>query len=348
MPVVGVDLIAIDNCLDTAMIQFVGDSSTQNMNVDTCTHYNYTLIRTWEALDACNNRTTFQIPNDTIVACEFRDSLNRVGMPINVMDNCDPNPIVTHIDTIKSGDCQTGGIADTLLRIWRVSDVCGNFTEATQQLLLIDTLAPVFTIVPVDTMVACSEDNLIDVVIDVDIIAEDNCPTPPIISLVKDSTTRSTILDSCAFYTFTIFRTWEAVDACDNRSSYTQTIQVVDTLAPTFIVPRDTSISCDLRDSLSATGSPTMVLDDCDANPSVSFTDLVVGGDCLQGEAVDTIFRTWRAIDACWSATRYSDTVHRRYDSNACYRNRYTSLGCMFRPAATTSGRNDNTSKFSS
>ena len=313
MPVVGVDLIAIDNCLDTAMIQFVGDSSTQNMNVDTCTHYNYTLIRTWEALDACNNRTTFsqqiqvsdtiaptfQIPNDTIVACEFRDSLNRVGMPINVLDNCDANPIVTHIDSIKSGDCQAGGIADTLLRIWRVSDVCGNFTEATQQLLLIDTLAPVFTIVPVDTMVACSEDNLIDVVIDVDIIAEDNCPTPPIISLVKDSTTRSTILDSCAFYTFTIFRTWEAVDACDNRSSYTQTIQVVDTLAPTFIVPKDTLISCDLRDSLSATGSPTMVLDDCDANPSISFTDLVVGGDCLQGEAVDTIFRTWRAVDAC-------------------------------------------------
>ncbi len=313
MPVIGIGLIAIDNCLDTAMIQFLGDSTTQSSNVDTCTYYNYTLIRTWEALDACNNRTTFsqqiqvadtiaptfQIPNDTIIACEFRDSLNSVGIPFDVVDNCDANPIVTHIDNIKNGDCQVGGIADTLLRVWRVSDACGNFTEATQQLLLIDTLAPVFILVPVDTMVACSENNLIDVVIDIDIIAEDNCPTPPIISLVKDSTTRSAILDSCAFYTYTIFRTWEAVDACDNRSTYTQTIQVVDTLAPTFILPRDTLISCDLRDSLSTTGSPTVVLDDCDENPSVSFTDLVVGGDCLQGEAIDTIFRTWRVIDAC-------------------------------------------------
>ena len=313
MPVVGIDLIAIDNCLDTAMIQFVGDSSTQSMNVDTCTHYNYTLIRTWEASDACDNKTTFsqqiqvadtiaptfQIPNDTLIACEFRDSLSSTGMPFNVVDNCDANPTVTHIDNIRNGDCQAGGIADTLLRVWRVSDACGNFTEATQQLLLIDTLAPVFTIVPVDTIVACSENNLIDVIIDIDIIAEDNCPTPPTITLVKDSTTRSTILDSCAYYTYTVFRTWEAVDACDNRSNYTQTIQVIDTLAPTFIVPKDTLIRCDLKDSLSATGSPTMLLDNCDANPSISFTDLVVGGDCLQGEAVDTIFRTWRAVDAC-------------------------------------------------
>ena len=313
MPVIGVDIVAIDNCLDSAMITFVGDSTTQSIQTDTCTHYNYTLIQTWEATDACNNTRTFSqtiqvvdtiaptftLPMNAIVACEFRDSLNNTGEPTGVLDDCDNTPTITYTDTILSGNCQVGSIADTLLRTWRVSDACGNFSEAVQQLLLMDTLAPVFTIVPVDTIVQCAGDTLPLPSIGIDILAVDNCPTPPSIQFIRDSTTRSSVLDECTHYNYTVIRTWEAVDGCDNRTIYEQTIQVVDTIAPNFVLPKDTLIDCAFRDSLAITGEPTLVLDDCDATPAVSFTDLVVGGNCLQGEAVDTIIRTWQVVDAC-------------------------------------------------
>ncbi len=311
LPTIGLDLVAIDNCLDSVNIIYLGDSITQAVNLDTCTHFNYEVIRSWEASDACNNRVifsqtiqvvdtiapTFTVPPNITVACELKDRIALVGEPTSILDNCATNPITTFTDALLNGNCQVSGITDTLLRTWVVSDACGNSATAIQQILLIDTLSPVFVQLPMDTIVPC-DDSIATPNVNA-IMVMDNCDSNPAVQWLGDSTTQSSILDDCAHFNFTIFRTWETIDKCQNRNTRTQTIQVIDTEAPTFVVPPDTIISCEYRDSLSITGQPSLVQDNCDATPTASFTDLVIGGNCVTGEAIDTIMRTWQVVDAC-------------------------------------------------
>jgi len=114
--------------------------------------------------------------------------------------------------------------------------------------------------------------------------------------------------DSCQTYNYTITRIWTVTDAFNNIDSSVQIITVVDTIAPTFTIPPDLTISCEFRDSLSITGEPTNLIDNCDTLPNVSFVDLVIGGDCVGGGALDTIVRTWTVMDACGNA---SDSMQR-------------------------------------
>ena len=75
----------------------------------------------------------------------------------------------------------------------------------------------------------------------------------------------------------------------------TQLVTVEDTMKPTFIVPKDTTVNCGSTDT-SFTGVPTNVADDCDADPNLTFSDTQAAGSCT-GEF--TITRAWRLEDTC-------------------------------------------------
>ena len=79
----------------------------------------------------------------------------------------------------------------------------------------------------------------------------------------------------------------------------TLVISVVDSIAPTFTVPKDTVILCD-QDSLpSRTGMVTDTADQCTPGIQLSYRDVLVPGVC---PAIDTIYRWWRAMDRCLNA----------------------------------------------
>ncbi|PIF63100.1 gliding motility-associated C-terminal domain-containing protein [Flavobacterium sp. 11] len=86
---------------------------------------------------------------------------------------------------------------------------------------------------------------------------------------------------------YSVTRTWKAVDDCGNSSTKSQTINVQDITAPTFTVPANITINaganCIANVDPSTTGTVTNIKDTCDSNPAVSYSDT----DCF-GTADDT------------------------------------------------------------
>ena len=104
----------------------------------------------------------------------------------------------------------------------------------------------------------------------------------------------------------TITRTWTATDGCGNTASCTQTIKVVDTTPPTITCPPNVTIDC-------ATGGNTgtaTATDNCDANPSVTFSDGPASGNCPS-----TFTRTWVATDNCGNQSSCTQQISTNDDT---------------------------------
>jgi gliding motility-associated-like protein len=163
-----------------------------------------------------------------------------------------------------------------------------------------DTTAPTFT-VPADVSLECDTD-LADVLITGDVIDEaDNCSTD------LEATFTDVVADgSCANETI-ITRTWTLTDECDNTTIAIQTITLEDTTAPTFTVPADVSIECDLDvTDVSLSGDVRDVADFCSANLEATFVDTITNGDCANSSIIT---RVWTVTDDCDNATALVQTI---------------------------------------
>ncbi len=242
--------------------------------------------------------TFTNIPMDTIVACG-QVPVASVDT-ILVTDNCDTDMTITVMD---QRDTTLSSI--NITRVWMATDDCNNTVLDTQLITVIDTIAPVLTDVPNDTISTCDDIPFSFILL----TATDNCtPTDELFVDFFETADQGTHPDSCQTYNYTITRTWVVTDAFNNSDTSTQIITVVDTIAPTFALPADVTVSCELRDDLTITGQPTNLTDDCDAEPDFSFVDLVIGGDCVGTGVLDTIIRTWTVRDACGNS---SDSIQR-------------------------------------
>ena len=83
---------------------------------------------------------------------------------------------------------------------------------------------------------------------------------------------------------------WVASDCSGNSISYSQTIFVTDTLAPAFVetLPEDLVVECD---SIPEAAVLTAV-DNCDEEVTVTFTEVLVEGDCPQRYTLERSY--WR------------------------------------------------------
>ena len=107
--------------------------------------------------------------------------------------------------------------------------------ETTQVIMVEDTTAPVFTMVPEDYTAECDAEHPM-----LDAEAMDACGS----SLSLDT---DTDYNGC-FSSYTVTRTWTATDDCGNGSSATQVITIVDTTAPEFTwFPRRTAWNAPTR-----------------------------------------------------------------------------------------------------
>jgi len=238
------------------------------------------------------------IPMDTTISCE--QLVPGSSLDITATDNCDTSLTITVIET-----SDTTLSAINITRTWVAVDDCDNRDSATQMITVIDTIAPVLGAIPADTLVTCGNIPTVPLFVE----ATDNCTDSlDLVYNFEETTTQQVHPDSCQTYNYTITRTWKVTDAFNNLDSAVQLITVVDTLAPTFTMPSDIIISCEVRDDLSITGAPTNLIDNCDTLPNATFVDLVIGGDCVGGGALDTIFRTWTVMDACGNA---NDSIQR-------------------------------------
>jgi hypothetical protein len=241
------NLSASDNC----------SSSSEGITIDfnevrtdgDCTN-NYTLTRTWTATDECGNSTshvqTVTVQDTTkpvltitdpffanvengqtlVIQCRAMDKdwelPTLLDSEITISDNCG-TPTYTMTQDVLEGTCSENGYFKKIVVKIKVTDLCYNEVNLNFDILVVDTIAPVFTRIPEDVTVSCEE---IDKIFEIS--ATDECECAYISS--KDTTIAGGLYGN-----YTILRTYTAKDCCGNFSTYTQKIYVVDRSGPELI-----------------------------------------------------------------------------------------------------------------
>ncbi len=167
-PIIGVSIIAQDNCDSEVAISF-SETNTQGNNPENCGFYNYFITRIWTATDSCGNEQsavqiievrdttapTFTLPPDITINCQDVTNMGIQGFPSALSDNCDISPDSSFQDIINAGSCT---YSYSISRTWKVEDACGNFSTGTQLITVQDTAAPVLNVAPSDAIISCTSD----------------------------------------------------------------------------------------------------------------------------------------------------------------------------------------------
>ncbi|MEM9991916.1 MAG: hypothetical protein AAF738_09135, partial [Bacteroidota bacterium] len=251
---------------------------------DTCGNLT-TLTSTYTIQDTVAPVFLTTLPDTVISACALRgiDTL-----AVSVMDNCvdvrDIELLITETPNFVGDDCGT----ILLTRTYEAKDGCGNSTFLSHTITVRDEEGPEFDL-PADMTVNCGIDfndlNVLGTVSNV----SDNCPSG------NNSITYADSLSGVGG-ALVIRRFWTVTDVCENSRTKVQTINVLDSLPPAFDPPLDVDISCDDLNNLSVTGEPSMLSDNCDPAPVVTYEDIInpSAGGCTSGAG---IIRRWRIED---------------------------------------------------
>jgi hypothetical protein len=184
------------------------------------------------------------------------------------------------------------GCERTFVFSFRSIDACNNLSDGvtTTTVVVRDDTKPVFTKVPPHVTVDCNKiptkaNNCFDSTPSV----SDNCDATPTIVFVGE-----TKVDGNCPYNFDLYRTWTVTDDCNNTSTYTQNIHVIDTIKPVFQPLANEALDC---------GFPGLavrvVTDYCSPNNKIKVDYLgetVVPGSCPKAL---TYTRRWFAKDEC-------------------------------------------------
>ncbi|MEL6925495.1 MAG: gliding motility-associated C-terminal domain-containing protein, partial [Bacteroidota bacterium] len=266
------------------------------------------IYRRWVLTDPCGNEArdtqiivladlnppSFTTPADVTISCtDDETDLSITGTISNVSDDCVTiTGTASYRDSLPPvpppGCLFTGNI----IRIWSLSDACGNTAVDTQRITIQDNVPPDFTL-PADVTISCEED-ITDLGItgttsgNIDLCG--NTATPA----YADSTAN---VDPCG--DLVVIRTWSVSDACGSILLGTQSISVVDTIAPSFTPPADVTLECTQNyTDLTLTGNATVGGDNCSGiNGTITYADVFQPNVPCPG--ANTITRTWTLQDSC-------------------------------------------------
>lgn len=278
---------ASDNCDDNVAV-----TANQSVVGSGC---EFTIIRTWIASDDCGNTTIasqsitvedttapefVNVPAEQTVECSMLDAL---PYP-DVVDDCGATVTITHEDVVLGTGC-----AYDIERTYTATDLCGHTATASTLIHVEDNTPPMIVGVPMNTYADCS-----NIPNPEDVEIYDNCS-----SVVSWTVEDVVIGEGCSY---TISRTYTAVDGCGNELDVTQLIFVQDNEAPVIEgVPAHLEIDC--SDVIPNPASPS-VLDNCASNVQLNFVEFVEDTGC--GEVIT---RTWSATDDCGNQSTASQTI---------------------------------------
>lgn len=244
----------------------------------------YDVERTVMATDACGNVSSASylvhivdetapqledVPEDVTILCT---AVLPNQVP-SVHETCSTWTLSSE-DASILGDCAG---EETITRTFHAEDACGNYTEATQIINIIDTIEPILTYTPEDLVIGCGEP-----------VPNSSCEATDLCSEVSWSVSDEVIEGACPAE-YTIVRTHVGSDECLNAISHVQTLSIVDTIPPTFEGSSVINTNCE------SAGTPLMdVTDEC-SNLTVQYTSTgITSGDYAQQEV-----RIYTATDAC-------------------------------------------------
>ena len=289
--------VVTDNCGLAPLIEF-----SETITDGNCEH-SYTIQRNWKVTDGCGNSSFLtqtinvvdteapilgSVPADVAASC---DAIPPVATALMPSDNCDSNPTVTFNERQTGTDCTNF----VLVREWTVTDACGNSNVYTQNISLTDTTPPIFTTVPPNATVDCS-----DVLPATDPDVSDDCDIDP--SIIFDESRQ----DGSCSGEYILTRTWTASDRCGNMATATQVLTVVDVTAPdiTLDFPNignilsgtTVTVECD---SLPVLDENSVTITDC-GNTTIDFLENIdVSDDCVTDGYLTFMECTWIVSDDC-------------------------------------------------
>ncbi len=288
---------ATDLCSENVTLTFA-DVTTNG----TCSG-NYSVTRTWTATDSCGNTSTAsqtinvidnvapvisELPTATTIICPAIPNFATA----TATDLCSENITLTFLDATTNGTC-SGSYSVT--RTWTAIDSCGNTSSASQTINVIDNVAPVIANLPSVSTIICPATPSFATATATDLCSENVTLT------FADVTTNGTCSGS-----YSVTRTWTATDSCGNTSTSSQTINVIDNVAPTLVGTLDTNItvSCENVPAIPV----LQFIDGCSTNiPNVIFNSIT--SDITQNGTY-TIVRTWNVSDACTNSQTYTQTIN--------------------------------------
>ncbi len=218
---------------------------------------------------------------------------------VQVSDNCALDTSTFHYvkDSIVVQYCP-----HTLLRIYAISDSCGNTASANQKFIFNDNSPPTFT-TPADITLyvdgMCHYD--ISTVFTGDVTDEaDNCSPPDSLQAVFSDTKISGCIDGVNGVNTIIQRLWTLTDLCGLSTQHTQIITIIDTISPEFTPPADVTIYADAQcmydTSLNNTGDVVDERDNCNTNLEATYKDIFHPAGC---NGTGFITRLWSLKDSC-------------------------------------------------
>ncbi|WP_372473981.1 Ig-like domain-containing protein [Capnocytophaga sp. ARDL2] len=258
--------------------------------------YPYTICTNTAPVSNCSSAVAYVVvdlaPADVTIECgeDYPTDAAEFGDADNAPCRIDVSTITYEDVVVEDKENCTG---KSIYRTWTVVDSCGNERQVTQEITVVDTVAPTFVeALPQDVTVEC------DAVPSVPVLTVEDCSDVEVVfeEVRKDG--------NCAS-NYTLRRTWTATDACGNQAVHTQVVIVQDTTAPEFVstLPaKEIFIRCeDLKEA-----EKLEAKDNC-GDVTYSINDEVVPGECVTKYA---ILRTWTATDECGNSMSYTQTIN--------------------------------------
>jgi gliding motility-associated-like protein len=261
----------------------------------------YSITRTWTAKDASGNTTTAsQTINVTdtvapvIAALPETSTISCPATPVfavaTATDACGSAFTLTSADVTTNGAC-AGSYSVT--RTWTATDACGNVSKASQTINVTDTVAPVIAALPATSTISCTDTPAFAVA-----TATDACGSAFTLTSA-DVKTNGTCAGS-----YSVTRTWTATDACGNKSTASQTINVQDLAGPTTstVFPASVDVRCD-----AIPAKPDLVfVDNCSAVATPVYTEKIIN----QTLTSYSIVREWNVADTCGNTSKFVQIVN--------------------------------------
>jgi hypothetical protein len=270
-----------------------GDGGEQNV----C---EYSVTRIWTAEDECGNTSTAT----TVISVSDTEDPEVVYAPADVhvqcytdivieepefTDNCDDELTITPASSIV----MTEPCGFLIHKSWTATDNCGNATTVTQNITVLDTIAPTLYGVPNDVQAECGQLPPV-----ADVQAFDNCDEDVLVTFNQTGTQ-----DGCYY---SLIRTWTATDDCGNSVSASQTIVVGDNTDPWIVAApaEEIWVECDQQ----VPALEVLFDDNCDENLTLTAISTI----SAPLECGYDISRGITATDDCGNSISFGQVVHVR------------------------------------
>ena len=298
-------LIATDECALAGALT-ITQSPTAGTLVGVGSH-NVTLTVTDPANNVSSCNTSFDVsdttpplitlngPSNITLEC-YVDTYVELGA--SATDNCD-----TALTVVVGGDTVDADTPGSYTVTYNVTDAAGNAAaEVTRTITVVDTIIPVITLTGPGTVIL---EHNVDTYTELGATVADACD-----ELLSAVTIGGDTVNSNALGTYVV--TYDAVDASGNfASQVTRTVQVVDTIPPSFVsLPSDLLIECEGPSGVPATNASIQAFlaapvasDLCD--PSVGIVN-----DAPAVFPIGSTVVTWTAQDFSGNAVNASRSVN--------------------------------------